>query len=362
MKFQFLFKTFLLVMVFTIVSGLGGRPMFENAELKNNGTDNASSKMSADSIEKILVNFPPKFNCRINERSDEFHCLLCNCYHESRGESLIGRMNVDKVVYSRQISPAFPNTVCGVITQPVQFSWLNKGASQPHEVLNTSNEGVQKCIQSVSAAAKYKGTWFASNYHTTSVSPKWRGTCRKSQIVGAHIFYTGGCGSVRPPSGVPQNTDSAEAVAWLDLIFSFPKAMASMSPVDLFFKQNPKYKYKSDFTKDVEKLFGPKHNPALAQGDFNGDSIDDYVAIMIENKKHYMVFFISNGKDYTKKIKEISDMDNMYLSTVPKKDVISGLPNNKSRDLVQLEMYLGQTTAFFVEKDQIVEFKGKLKF
>ncbi len=54
-------------------------------------------------------------------------CFLCNCWHETRGESYNGKVAVARSVLARIASknPKWPQTACGVIWQPAQFSWTN---------------------------------------------------------------------------------------------------------------------------------------------------------------------------------------------------------------------------------------------
>lgn len=309
----------------------------------------------------ILNALPIRFDCDLNGKNvvNESICSVCNCYHEARGESAEGQVLVQRVVYTREMVHNYPNSVCGVIRQPYQFSWLNPGARQPTQQLNISMAGVRKCMQSIADAAQYKGKWFASNYHADYVSPRWRSGCRSPRQIGAHIFYTGGCDGVRPPTNFP-NQRSQQGVAWSEILFSFPKAFAKVEPLEAFTKKNPQFKLKSDFSEDVEKLLGEKTNPAVVKGDFNGDGVEDTVAILIKDKKHYMVFFVSNGTTFKMVSREIMDFNAAYLTTIAKNRVKAGLPNSKARDLVQLEVYLGPTEAFFIEKNKVVQFRGKL--
>ena len=53
---------------------------------------------------------------------DDLECLVRNVYHECRGESLIGQAAVAHVTLNRVRSPAYPDTVCGVVWQSGQFS------------------------------------------------------------------------------------------------------------------------------------------------------------------------------------------------------------------------------------------------
>lgn len=51
-------------------------------------------------------------------------CLALAVYYESRGESLRGQRAVASVVMNRVRSPRFPDTVCEVIFQRGQFSFV----------------------------------------------------------------------------------------------------------------------------------------------------------------------------------------------------------------------------------------------
>lgn len=54
----------------------------------------------------------------------EVDCLAKNIYHEARGESELGQKAVAWVTLNRTENPSFPDTVCGVVLQSHQFSWV----------------------------------------------------------------------------------------------------------------------------------------------------------------------------------------------------------------------------------------------
>ena len=60
---------------------------------------------------------------------DDLFCMVQNVHFEARGESLIGQAAVAHVTLNRVRSPAYPDTVCGVVWQPGQFSWTEDGRS-----------------------------------------------------------------------------------------------------------------------------------------------------------------------------------------------------------------------------------------
>lgn len=168
---------------------------------------------------QVLSALPSQFNCnpKNNPLANEIMCHVCNCFHEGRGEYSEGRVNIQRVVYTRMLSEHYPNTACEVIYQRSQFSWT-LSSSKVNQVLGMGvpgAEGFKGCVQSVGRALQYKGKWFASHYHTTSVRPYWASTCRGAKTFGAHIMYTGGCGAVRPRTNY-DNYSPDDAVSMIE--------------------------------------------------------------------------------------------------------------------------------------------------
>lgn len=54
----------------------------------------------------------------------ELFCLSQVVYHEARGEPILGQVAVAHVVLNRVKSPLFPKTICKVVHQPGQFSYI----------------------------------------------------------------------------------------------------------------------------------------------------------------------------------------------------------------------------------------------
>ena len=57
--------------------------------------------------------------------ASEVRCLASTVWHEARGEPHAGKIAVAKVVLNRKNHKAYPKTVCGVVSQKGQFSWVN---------------------------------------------------------------------------------------------------------------------------------------------------------------------------------------------------------------------------------------------
>src|SRR5262249_13224301 len=60
-------------------------------------------------------------------RDAEEECLAKAVYFEARGESLEGQLAVAQVIMNRAASGIYPPSICGVVTQPAQFSFIRGG-------------------------------------------------------------------------------------------------------------------------------------------------------------------------------------------------------------------------------------------
>ncbi len=123
--------------------------------------------------------------------SAEEMCLAKAVYFEARGESLEGQLAVAQVVLNRAASGVYPPTVCGVVTQRAQFSFVHDGIMP---AADTTSEVWHKALAIADIAMKHLATSsIASNvlwYHATYVDPAWgRQHVRVAQI-GMHIFYS----------------------------------------------------------------------------------------------------------------------------------------------------------------------------
>src|SRR5688572_30105970 len=61
----------------------------------------------------------------------QHECLAGAVYFEAKGESLQGQLGVAEVVLNRARSGRFPSTICGVIKQRGQFSFIRGGGFPP---------------------------------------------------------------------------------------------------------------------------------------------------------------------------------------------------------------------------------------
>lgn len=121
------------------------------------------------------------------ELSRELNCLASAIYHEAKSETLNGQLAVGRVIVARSKSGRFPDSYCGVVFQPSQFSFV-RGNSLP-AVPKASRQW--KNAVAVAQIA-HEGSWRspvegALYFHAAFVSPGWRLT--RMARVDNHVFY-----------------------------------------------------------------------------------------------------------------------------------------------------------------------------
>ncbi|WP_332816909.1 cell wall hydrolase [Sphingopyxis sp.] len=137
--------------------------------------------LTADSLAELVAATP-----RPADLDPELRCLAGAVYFESRGESLPGQLAVAHVVINRAQSGRFPKSLCGVVHQKSQFSFV-RGGKMP-AIRNGAQWNNAVAIAQIARDGSWKnhapGALF---FHARYVSPGWRKT-RVAQIDN-HIFY-----------------------------------------------------------------------------------------------------------------------------------------------------------------------------
>jgi len=122
-----------------------------------------------------------------DEMDAETRCLATTVFYESRSESLAGQLAVANVVLQRARSGRFPSSLCGVVTQPGQFSFV-RGGRLPQAPTNTRQwrtaAAIAEIAQEDSWANPAEGALY---FHATRVSPGWNRP--RVTRIGGHIFY-----------------------------------------------------------------------------------------------------------------------------------------------------------------------------
>jgi len=120
----------------------------------------------------------------------EQDCLANAVYFEARGEPIEGQLAVAQVVMNRAASGRYPATLCGVVTQPAQFSFIRHGRFPQAD---KSSEAWRKAVAIAHIARARLVTELASDvlwYHAAYVSPGWGRRLNRQARIGLHIFYS----------------------------------------------------------------------------------------------------------------------------------------------------------------------------
>ena len=162
------------------VPGNGGKPVMEPDTQSLSSAE--PEAISASSLAELV---------RAQDTSEpldaEQRCLAGAVYFESKGESLPGQLAVARVVMERAKSGRFASTLCGVVYQKSQFSFV-RGGNMPRIDTGSNNWRNAVAISKIALNGSWKspveGALF---FHARHVSPGWRLTRLGS--VDNHIFY-----------------------------------------------------------------------------------------------------------------------------------------------------------------------------
>ncbi|KKW93626.1 MULTISPECIES: cell wall hydrolase [Sphingobium] len=117
----------------------------------------------------------------------DMKCLAGAVYFESKGESLEGQLAVARVIINRAKSGRFADSLCGVVYQPGQFSFV-RGNGMPSIRLGSESWREAVAIAQIamddSWDSKAEGALY---FHARRVSPGWGK--RQLAAIDNHIFY-----------------------------------------------------------------------------------------------------------------------------------------------------------------------------
>jgi len=118
---------------------------------------------------------------------EETDCLARAVYWEAKGEPLSGQLTVADVIINRAQSGRFASSICGVVRQRGQFSFVHGGhipaAPQGSRDWRTAVAIAQIARQDLADGAAPRALFF----HARSAHPGWRLT--RVASIGNHVFY-----------------------------------------------------------------------------------------------------------------------------------------------------------------------------
>jgi spore germination cell wall hydrolase CwlJ-like protein len=121
------------------------------------------------------------------ELDGDMKCLAGAVYFESKGESLEGQLAVARVIINRAKSGRFADSLCGVVYQPSQFSFVRGNSIPP---VRAESRGWRQAVAIAQIAtndswdSRAEGALF---FHARRVSPGWGKA--KLAMIDNHIFY-----------------------------------------------------------------------------------------------------------------------------------------------------------------------------
>ncbi len=128
-------------------------------------------------------------NLRGAALDEELNCVAVAIYHEARGEPFPGQLAVAEVIMNRAHSGRYPTTLCGVVKQPWQFSFVRNGRFprlDPQSASWSYAQAIARIAQQRLADALPSDVLW---YHADYVAPGWGRRLSKVDKIGAHIFY-----------------------------------------------------------------------------------------------------------------------------------------------------------------------------
>jgi spore germination cell wall hydrolase CwlJ-like protein len=119
----------------------------------------------------------------------ERYCLAQALYYEARGEGERGQLAVADVVLQRQRSKYHPDTICDVVYEPYQFSFVIDGSMLRELDVEAWNRADDLAGRILRGEVKTSLTGRALFYHAKSVRPDWADAMVKTTEIGNHVFY-----------------------------------------------------------------------------------------------------------------------------------------------------------------------------
>nr|WP_232284509.1 cell wall hydrolase [Bacillus timonensis] len=130
----------------------------------------------AKSLGPAAVNMPGGFS------QNDIQLLANAVYGEARGEPYIGQVAIAAVILNRLDSPTFPDTVSGVVFEPLAFTAVADG-----QIWLTPNEQAKKAV--IDAINGWDPTGGATYYfNPATATSKWIWGRPQIKRIGKHIF------------------------------------------------------------------------------------------------------------------------------------------------------------------------------
>ena len=136
------------------------------------------------------ANVPKKNKLQAHHSDADKYCMAQNIYFESANQSALGKLAVGLVVMNRVKDARYPDTICGVVRQDSQFSWVNDNRSnEPKKYDAAWKESVRIADDVLNGRADFLEFDEVTHYHADYVNPYWSGHMEEVATIDQHIFY-----------------------------------------------------------------------------------------------------------------------------------------------------------------------------
>lgn len=145
--------------------------------------------MSQGAVLLLMMSLAAQSQQQLIEEHVERYCLAQALYYEARGEGVRGQLAVADVILQRQRSKYHPDTICDVVYEPYQFSFVSDGSTLREidvEAWNKADDLAGRILRHEVPTAL---TGRALFYHAKSIRPDWADTMVKTAEIGNHVFY-----------------------------------------------------------------------------------------------------------------------------------------------------------------------------
>jgi spore germination cell wall hydrolase CwlJ-like protein len=158
-------------------------PVVEHAARAIDSTDSSDRSAGRRPLSELVGDYAAS-----TTDGAEHECLASAVYFEAKGEPLQGQLSVAEVILNRTRSGRFPTSVCGVVKQRGQFSFVHAGRLPGVPRASASWRKAVAVAHIAKAELADGSAPKALFFHARRVAPSWRGVTRVA-AVGNHVFY-----------------------------------------------------------------------------------------------------------------------------------------------------------------------------
>lgn len=182
-----LYKGLSVLFIGSLISFLVTTATLQNKTIHYNEIEVISKKKDVKPVPKI--NYLLLTKVLEEKEKRDIKCLAMNIYYEARNQSILGQHAVAHVTINRVKHERWPNSVCGVVYQKLQFSWTIKGKNYKPKDMYAWKRANLIAEDTLSGNFKEDLSNGALYYHADYVKPKWRKRLIRLAQIETHIFY-----------------------------------------------------------------------------------------------------------------------------------------------------------------------------